>query len=120
MTFDTFTYAEGLKNSGIPDEHVRALTQELTKALKSEDLATKQDIVAIKQDMKNLAAAAKQDVASLAVATKQDIASVRQEIRDLAATTKQDIAELKTDMSRWVIGMMVAQTGIIIAAIKLF
>lgn len=51
MTFDTFTYAEGLKNSGIPDEHVRALTQELTKALKSEDLATKQDLAELKTDM---------------------------------------------------------------------
>ncbi len=142
MTFDTFTYAEGLKNSGIPDEHVRALTQELTKALKSEDLATKQDMkdlamatkrditatkqairvlaAATKQDMKDFAAATKQNVENLAIATKQDIASVRQEIRDLAAMTKQDVAELKTDMSRWVIGMLVAQTGIIIAAIKLF
>ncbi len=101
MTFDTFTYAEGLKNSGIPDEHVRALTQELTKALESEDLATKQDIAAVRQEIKDLA-----------VTTKQDIA-------ELAAATKQDIAELKTDISRWVIGMMVAQTGIIIAAIKL-
>ncbi len=79
MTFDTFTYAEGLKNSGIPDEHVRALTQELTKAFKSEDVATKQDV------------------------------------KDLESVAKQDIAELKTDMTRWVTGMMAVQTGIVIA-----
>ncbi len=51
MTFDTFTYAEGLKNSGMAEEHVRALTQELTKALKSEDLATKQDLAELKTDI---------------------------------------------------------------------
>lgn len=83
MTFDTFAYAKGLKASGLPEEQVDALTQELTRALKSEDLATKQDI------------------------------------KDLAATTKQDIAELKTDMTRWVTGMMAVQTGIVIAVIKL-
>jgi len=76
MTFDTFTYAEGLRNSGISEEHVKALTQELTKALESEDLATKQDIkdlaVATKQDIENLATATKQDIENLATATKQD------------------------------------------------
>lgn len=41
MTFDTFAYAEGLKSSGFSEEQVRALTQELTKTLKSEELATK-------------------------------------------------------------------------------
>lgn len=44
MTFDTFAYAEELKSSGIPDEHVKSLTQGLSKALKSEDFATKQDL----------------------------------------------------------------------------
>lgn len=128
MTFDTFTYAEGLKKSGIPDEQVKALTEELTKALKSEDLATKQDIkdlaIATKQDIAELSAVTRQNIAELSAATKQDIAATKQDIRNLAATTKQDIAELKTDMTRWVTGMMAAQTGIIvtivIAAIKLF
>lgn len=85
MTFDTFAYAEGLKSSGFSEEQVRALTQELTKALKSEELATKSDI------------------------------------KDFA--TKSDLAELKTDITRWVTGMMAIQTGIIVtivvAAIKL-
>lgn len=83
MTFDTFAYAEGLKNSGIPDEHVRALTQELTKALKSEDLATKSDV-------------------------KLETEKLRKEI---------EVAKAET--IKWVVGLMVAQTGIVIAAIKL-
>lgn len=102
MTFDTFTYAEGLKNSGIPEEHVKALTQELTKALKSEDLATKQDI-------ENLATATKQDIKDLAVSTKIEMAELSKEIE-----------KTKTDMIKWVAGILVAQAGLIIAAIKLF
>ncbi len=90
MTFDTFTYAEGLKNSGIPDEHVRALTQELTKAFKSEDVATKQDV----KDLESVA--------------KIEIEMVRKEI---------EVAKAET--IKWVVGLMVAQTGIVIAAIKL-
>ncbi len=101
MTFDTFIYAEGLKNSGMAEEHVRALTQELTRAFKSEDLATKQDIEATRQDIE-----------ALALATKQDIKIETEKLR-------KEIEVSKSETIKWVIGLMVAQTGIVIAAIKL-
>ena len=107
MTFDTFTYAEGLKNSGIPEEQVRALTQELTKALKSEDLATKQDIASVRQEIKDLATSNKQDIAALATSTKQDIAT-------LAATNKQDLAELKTDMINGALGEIFSSSFLLV------
>lgn len=106
MTFDTFVYAEGLKNSGFSEEQVRGLTQELTKALKSEDLATKQDV-------ENLAATTKQDIKDLAAATKQDIA-------ELQISTELKISEAKIDIIKWIGGMIATGCAIMIAALKVF
>jgi len=44
MTFDTFAYTKRLKKSGISDEHAEAMVDGLIEALKSKDVATKQDV----------------------------------------------------------------------------
>lgn len=107
MTFDTFAFAEGLKSSGIPEEHVKALTQELTKALKSEDLATKQDIAAVKQDIKNLAAV-----------TTKDIVRLEAKITVMNSNSTASMSEMKLEFIKWSMGMVFALSGIMFALLR--
>ena len=45
------------------------------------------------------------------VATKEDIADLRTEL-------KEDIASLKIDMIKWIIGLLIAQTAILLTLVK--
>jgi hypothetical protein len=64
-----------------------------------------------KDDIKNLST--KEDLHNLAISTKEDI-------NNLAISTKEDIKDIEIRLIKWVIGLLFAQTGIIIAIIKLF
>lgn len=61
------------------------------------DLATKKDMSALEGQL----------------STKADVAKVELRIAEL----KRDIAESKSDILKWVAGMFVAQTALIIAAL---
>ncbi len=54
--------------------------------------------------------------------TKDDIKnlSTKEDLHNLAISTKEDIKDIEIRLIKWVIGLLFAQTGIIIAIIKLF
>ena len=68
--FDTHKYAKQLKQAGVSDEQVEAQVSALAEAMQSgsQDLATKNDILLIKQD-----------IASVKQELKHEIALLRQE-----------------------------------------
>ena len=55
LTFDTLEFVKTLEKAGIPKEHAEAITAAQKKAFgelaASKDLATKQDIAALRQDI---------------------------------------------------------------------
>lgn len=61
------------------------------------DLATKQDLVALRVDFESLRVATKEDFAALRVATKQDIAALRGDLEAHRVVTKADFAALRGD-----------------------
>lgn len=103
VQFDTLEYANKLKVSGVSEEQAEGMTEAMRQVLESKELATKQDI-------KDSELATKRDIKALEVATKQDI-------KALEASTKVSISESKVEMIKWMVGMFVIQTGILIAAI---
>jgi hypothetical protein len=92
VTFDTLAFTEELTAAGMPEQQAKAQARAMTKILESQELATKADLAIIQREM----------------ATQGDIKEL-----------ELKIAETKTDLIKWVIGLMLAQTGLIIAAIKL-
>ena len=54
--------------------------------------------------------------------TKDDIKnlSTKEDLHNLAISTKEDIKDIEIRLIKWVIGLLFAQTGIIIVIIKLF
>ncbi len=86
VTFDTLAFTEELTAAGVPETQAKAQARAMSKALESQELATKMDVGIISKEM----------------------TAMEERLR-------REIAESESRMIRW----MVAQTGIIIAVIKL-
>ncbi len=85
--FDTLGYFEKLKAAGVPEEQARVQVEVMQGVIKSYDDASRKEI-----------------------ATKGDLQDVRNELRNEIATAKHEIL-------KWVMGLMVAQTALIIAVV---
>ena len=53
------------------------------------------------------------------MATKADIADVRRDLREMELRLETKMEGAKADIRKWMFGAMVAQTGLIVALIKL-
>ncbi len=111
IAFDTHRFVKNLTGHGFTEEQAEVLATEHVALLNS-NLATKADI-------ENLRAATKADIENLRAATKADIENLRHGIETLRQETKADIAGTKAELLKWMFGAMAAQTGIIVAVIRL-
>jgi hypothetical protein len=101
IAFDTLKMAARLEAAGYSSQQARAQTEAMAEALSSQQLATKSDIGLLKND-----------IDLLKVATKADIDGLR-------VATRADMAEFKTDVVRWLLGVAIVQTSLLVALIKL-
>lgn len=112
INFDTLAYSENMQKAGFTREQADAMARVNSTAFKSvvdtDQLATKQDIGQLKQDT----AAMKQDIAQL----KQDTAAMRQDIGQVKHDLEISLANTKHEILKWVIGMMLGQTTLLITA----
>ncbi len=90
VAFDTLKLADQLQAGGFTAEQARTAASAFAEATRGADLSTKTDLA-------NLA-------------TKTDLANL---------ATKADLAEAKAEFLKLMIGAMIAQTGLIVALVKL-
>ena len=113
IAFDTHRFVKRLTDTGFTEAQAEALADEQVNLLNG-NLATKRDLAelgaATERDLAELGAATKRDLAELGAATERDLA-------ELGAATKRDLAELKAELLKWMIGAMVAQTGVIVGLV---
>jgi hypothetical protein len=112
MPFDTSEYVEELKMSGVPEEHAKVQVRLLAKALIA-DIATKWDMKSLEAMTLIEFEKIRGEIKALESSTKQEM------IKALESSTKVSISESKTETIKWIAGILVAQAGFIIAAIKL-
>jgi hypothetical protein len=93
-TFDTHKFVRRLKEAGLPEMQAEALTDALRDAQGEADLATKQDITELKRDIQSL------------------------EIR-FDAELRTRIKEIEATLLKWVVGLLIAQTAVLIAAARI-
>ena len=91
IAFDTHRFVKRLTDTGFTEAQAEALADEQVNLLNG-NLATKRDL------------------AELGAATERDLA-------ELGAATKRDLAELKAELLKWMIGAMIAQTGVIVGLV---
>ena len=94
VALDTHKIVKRLKDAGFNDLQAETVTDIIseTRAIDLADLATKADIVALRSDM----------------------ATLRNEM-----ATKADLAQIETRIIKWLVPLLLGQTGLIVALIKL-
>ena len=91
IAFDTHRFVKRLTDNGFTKAQAEALADEQVNLLNS-NLATKQDLL------------------KLEAATKQDLAELKGDL-------ERQLAELKSDLLKWMVGAMIAQTGVIVGLV---
>ena len=94
ITFDTLDYFEKLKAAGFTEVQARVQVEAMQGVVRAYDEASRKDL-----------------------ATKGDIQDVRLEIQDVRNELKVEIADTKHEILKWVLGIALAQTAVIVAVI---
>ena len=116
INFDTHKFVKHLTENGFTEQQAEVLAEEQVNLLNS-NLATKADIETLRQETKLSIAGLKNDIETLRLATQADIETLREK-------TRADVESIKSDLLKWIMRMMIAQGGVIVALvfalIKLF
>ncbi len=94
--FDTLAYANKMKKAGVPEGQAEMHAVTLNQALNEFKKGNLQDL-----------------------ATKQELLDVKQELKEDIADLKREISNTKAETIKWVAGMLVAQIAIGAALLKL-
>ena len=100
IAFDTHRFVKRLTDCGFTEKQAETLADEHV-ALLNANLATKADIARLEAGMD-----------ALRQETKAGIEALRQE-------TKAGIETAKSDLMKWLVGLLIAQGGLIVALVKL-
>ncbi|MBD5553141.1 MAG: hypothetical protein HDQ44_02280, partial [Desulfovibrio sp.] len=98
------------------EKQARAQAQALRSALASydagrlNDLATKGDILTVRQEIQL-------DMRQEIKDVRQEIKDVRQEVQDVRQEVRQELRETELRLLKWVIGTIIAQTALIMGVI---
>lgn len=95
--FDTLTYAQELKEAGLPDKQATVHAKAFLR-ITEEKLASKEDLALLKQEL------------------KQDLTLVKQE---LSAKIDAQGKDTVITMLKWIVPLLIAQTGLMVALIKM-
>lgn len=93
ISFDTLAYTKKLKAAGVPEKQAEIQAETFAEIIE-ERLATKQDIELIRRDMKELELTLRNDL-------------------------ERGLASVKSEIIKWVAGMLVAQAAIVATLVKL-
>jgi hypothetical protein len=95
LTFDTLKFANQLKTASVPATHAEAEAKALSEVFETNlsELATKEDL-------------------------HREIGDVRHEISDLRKDIDAKLANLKFELLKWLIGLTIAQAGLVIGLLK--
>ena len=97
-TFDTLGYFERLKAAGVPEMQAKVQVEAMQDIVKAYDEASRKDL-----------------------ATKGDIQDVRKETQDVRKeiqTLRKEIQDVKHEILKWMMGMLVAQSALIVAVVS--
>ena len=106
--FDTHRFIKRMTEAGMAEQTAEALADEQMRLIQGE-LATKQDIKQLEQATKQ---DTKQDIKQLAEATKRDLAATE-------ANLRLEIERVRSDLLRWMAGMLIAQGAVVVGLIQL-
>lgn len=121
VTFDTLKFVETLKEAGVPEPQAKAFSTAVQESHEAADLATKTDL---RHEMKELGTGLRHEIKELETGLRHDIKELeiglRHEIGDLRKDTDVKLVNLKFELIKWLIGIAIAQTALLIGLLKFF
>jgi len=99
IILDTLEFAAKLKAGGFTEQQAETQARALAEVVEKQ-LATKQDVDNHEQNLRR-------DIETLRAEVKRDIELLRAEL-------KKDLAETKAELIRWVVGVGILQTTLIV------
>ncbi len=119
LQIDTLAFSKKLREAGADERLAGAIVEGITAADISE-LATKSDLGEVKADVKAEINRLDVKISGLDVKigdVKADVRAVTDKLGNMA--TKAELGDVKADILKWMFGAIIAQTGIILAVVKL-
>lgn len=120
-----YSLYDALVSINVPGDKARAVVDAMERDM-GMTLATKTDLLLLKQDIAAVRQELKQDIAAVRQELKQDIAAVRQELASVRRELKQDIAAidpklelLRSSMTIRLGSMFFFGIGLLFAGLKL-
>ncbi len=106
IVLDTLEYATKLKAGGFTDQQAETQARALAEVVEKQ-LVTQEEV---REHESNL----RRDIETLRLELKRDIDVLRAELKKDIADTHRAIAESKAELIRWVVGVGLLQTTLII------
>ncbi len=109
IAFDTHRFVKRLTDNGFTEAQAEALADEQVSLLNS-NLATKQDLLELQGRLERQMAELKGGLERQMADLKGDL---ERQMAELKGDLQKQIVEAKNDVLKWMVGAMVAQTGVI-------
>jgi len=119
VTFDTLKFVETLKEAGVPETQAKAFSTAVRDSHEAAELATKTDLreyeSAIRGDLEKLDIGLRHDIKELDTGLRYEMKEL-----ELRMTSRFDtkLGDLKFELLKWIIGIAVAQAGLLIGLLK--
>ncbi|MBU2648433.1 CCDC90 family protein [bacterium] len=119
LPFDTHSAVKRLVEAGFTEKQAETQTELMALAI-SENIATKQDIKDVRNDIKDLDVSLRQDINGLELSAKQDIKDVRNDINNLESRFEIKFTKIHGEITllKWMLGIVIA--GIASLVVKTF
>lgn len=120
IAFDSHEFVKNLIQNGFTEKQAEVLAKEQV-ALLNDNLASKQDIEALrqgtKQDIEALRQETKQDIDALRQETKQSIEVMRVEVKRDLALLQRDIERIKSDLVKWMLAALLGHSLLVVSLV---
>ncbi len=113
--FDTLAWSKFLKESGVSAKQAEAQVTVIAHAI-GQNAATKADLdnteLALRSDMVSMESSIRADMKNME-------SSIRADMKNMESRIETKMQALKVDMLRWMFGMFMAQTVLLITVMKM-
>ncbi len=111
IPFDTMKMARRLENAGFTGSQAAGTAEAMAEAMSGSELATKDDLLEVKSDLLTVTTGLERDIARVRTDLEHSISQVRIDL-------EYKIALMGRDLTIRLGGMIIAATGILLAAMR--
>lgn len=116
IAFDSHEFVKNLIQNGFTEKQAEVLAKEQV-ALLNDNLASKQDIEALRQETKQDIAVVHKDIEALRQETKQSIEVMRVEVKRDLALLQRDIERIKSDLVKWMLAALLGHSLLVVSLV---